>query len=127
VRAVTVGARNADYVEAARSLGCSDWRVMTSHILPNCIAPLIVQMAIAAPEAILVEATLSFLGLGAPLPNPTWGNMLGAAQTYLTRSWTYAMVPGLAITFTVIGLNYFADALQDALDPRRIRASAGNG
>ena len=123
VRAVTVSARNADYVEAARALGCSDWRVMTAHILPNCIAPLIVQMAIAAPDAILVEATLSFLGLGAPLPAPTWGNMLGNAQTYLSRSAIYALVPGLAITLTVIGLNYFADALQDALDPRRIRAT----
>ena len=126
VRAVTVGARNADYVEAARALGCSDWRVMTAHILPNCIAPLIVQMAIAAPDAILVEATLSFLGLGAPLPAATWGNMLGSAQTYLGRSWTYALMPGLAITLTVIGLNYFADALQDALDPRRIRAGTGS-
>jgi peptide/nickel transport system permease protein len=125
VRAVTVSARNTDYVEAARALGCSDWRVMTAHILPNCIAPLIVQMAIAAPDAILVEATLSFLGLGAPLPAPTWGNMLGSAQTYLARSWTYALAPGLAITSTVIGLNYFADALQDALDPRRIRAGSG--
>jgi len=125
VRAVTVSARNADYVEAARALGCSDRRVMVSHILPNCIAPLIVQMAIAAPDAILVEATLSFLGLGAPLPAPTWGNMLGSAQTYLARSWVYALAPGLAITLTVIGLNYFADALQDALDPRRIRAGSG--
>ena len=125
VRAVTVSARNADYVDAARALGCSDWRVMTAHILPNCVAPLIVQMAIAAPDAILVEATLSFLGLGAPLPAPTWGNMLGSAQTYLSRSWTYALFPGLAITMTVIGLNYFADALQDALDPRRIRAGTG--
>jgi peptide/nickel transport system permease protein len=124
VRAVTVSARNADYVEAARALGCSDWRLMTGHILPNCIAPLIVQMAIAAPDAILVEATLSFLGLGAPLPAPTWGNMLGSAQTYLARSWVYALAPGLAITLTVIGLNYFADALQDALDPRRIRAAS---
>jgi peptide/nickel transport system permease protein len=123
VRAVTVSARNADYVEAARALGCSDWRVMLAHILPNCVAPLIVQMAIAAPEAILVEATLSFLGLGAPLPAPTWGNMLGSAQMYLARSWTYALFPGLAITLTVIGLNYFADALQDAIDPRRIRAT----
>jgi peptide/nickel transport system permease protein len=125
VRAVTVSARNADYVEAARALGCSDWRLMSRHILPNCIAPLIVQMAIAAPDAILVEATLSFLGLGAPLPAATWGNMLGSAQTYLARSWTYALVPGFAITLTVIGLNYFADALQDALDPRRIRAGSG--
>jgi peptide/nickel transport system permease protein len=125
VRAVTVAARNADYVDAARALGCSDWRVMAAHILPNCVAPLIVQMAIAAPDAILVEATLSFLGLGAPLPAPTWGNMLGSAQSYLARSWAYALAPGLAITLTVIGLNYFADALQDALDPRRIRAGAG--
>ena len=73
VRAVTVSARNTDYVEAARALGCSDWRVMTAHILPNCIAPLIVQMAIAAPEAILVEATLSFLGLGRAAAGPHLG------------------------------------------------------
>jgi peptide/nickel transport system permease protein len=124
VRAVTVGARNAEYVEAARALGCSPWRIMTAHILPNCIAPLIVQMAIAAPDAILVEATLSFLGLGAQLPAATWGNMLGSAQGFLARSATYALFPGLAITITVIGLNYFADALQDALDPRRIRAGS---
>jgi len=127
VRAVTVSARNADYVEAARALGCSDWRVMLAHILPNCIAPLIVQMAIAAPDAILVEASLSFLGLGAPLPAATWGNMLASAQGVLSRSTTYALFPGLAITLTVIGLNYFADALQDAIDPRRIRASATKG
>ncbi|MCC6179820.1 MAG: ABC transporter permease [Chloroflexi bacterium] len=124
VRAVTVGARSSDYVDAARALGCSDWRIMLAHILPNCLAPLVVQMAIAAPEAILVEATLSFLGLGAPLPAPTWGNLLSAAQAYLSRSWTYALFPGLAITLAVIGLNYFADALQDAIDPRRIRAAA---
>ena len=122
VRAITVSARSSDYVDAARALGCSDSRIMLRHILPNCIAPLIVQMAIAAPEAILVEASLSFLGLGAPLPAPTWGNMLASAQAYLARSWTYALFPGLAITFTVVGLNYFADAVQDAIDPRRIRA-----
>jgi peptide/nickel transport system permease protein len=126
VRAITVSARNADYVDAARALGCTDSRIMLYHILPNCIAPLIVQMAIAAPEAILVESSLSFLGLGAPLPAPTWGNMLSSAQAFLSRSWTYALMPGLAITLTVVGLNYFADALQDAIDPRRIRAGSGN-
>ncbi len=126
VRAITVSARNADYVDAARALGCTDSRIMLYHILPNCIAPLIVQMAIAAPEAILVESSLSFLGLGAPLPAATWGNMLSSAQAFLSRSWTYALMPGLAITLTVVGLNYFADALQDALDPRRIRAGSGN-
>jgi peptide/nickel transport system permease protein len=124
VRAVAVSASNSDYVDAARALGCSDSRVMFVHILPNCIAPLIVQMAIAAPDAILVEASLSFLGMGAPLPAATWGNMLASAQGVLSRSTTYALFPGLAITLTVIGLNYFADALQDAIDPRRIRASA---
>jgi peptide/nickel transport system permease protein len=67
---------------------------------------------------------LSFLGMGAPLPAATWGNMLASAQGVLSRSTTYALFPGLAITLTVIGLNYFADALQDAIDPRRIRASA---
>jgi peptide/nickel transport system permease protein len=127
VRAVTVAARDADYVDAARAIGASDSRVILRHILPNCIAPLIVQMAIAAPDAILVEASLSFLGLGAPLPAPTWGNMLSSAQAYLARSATYALFPGLAITLTVIGLNYFADALQDAIDPRRIRAARMKG
>jgi peptide/nickel transport system permease protein len=123
VRAVTIGARGRDFVEAARAIGCSDWRIMLTHILPNCIAPLIVQMAIAAPEAIIVEASLSFLGLGSQPPAASWGNMLSAAQGFLSRSATYALAPGLAITLVVVGLNFFADGLQDAIDPRRIRAA----
>ena len=94
---------------------------MFGHVFPNCIAPLVVEMAIAAPEAILVEASLSFLGLGSQPPDPSFGNMLGAAQGYLSRTAYYALFPGLAITLIVIGMNYFADGLQDALDPRRIR------
>lgn len=121
VRASTLAARSRDFVTASRAIGCSDWRIMLGHIFPNCLAPLVVQMAIAAPEAILVEASLSFLGLGSQPPDPSWGNMLSAAQGYLYRAPTYALFPGLAITLVVVGMNYFADGLQDALDPRRTR------
>jgi peptide/nickel transport system permease protein len=85
------------------------------------VAPLVVQMAIAVPDAILIEATLSFLGLGSQPPEPSWGNMLSAAQGYLYRSPWYALFPGLAITIVVVGMNFFADGLQDALDPSRMR------
>jgi peptide/nickel transport system permease protein len=124
VRASTLAARSRDFVTAARAIGCSDWRIMLTHIFPNCLAPLVVQMAIAAPEAILVEASLSFLGLGSQPPDPSWGNMLSAAQGYLYRSPSYALFPGLAITLVVVGMNYFADGLQDALDPQRTRGRA---
>lgn len=126
-RAATLATRGRDFIEAARALGASDSRIMRVHILPNCVAPLVVQMAIAAPEAILVEASLSFLGLGSQPPAASWGTMLSSAQGYLSRSATYALFPGLAITLVVIGLNYFADGLQDAIDPRRIRAVARRG
>jgi peptide/nickel transport system permease protein len=124
VRASALSLRGRDFVAAARAVGCSDWRIMLSHVLPNCVAPLVVQMAIAAPEAILVEASLSFLGLGSQPPDPSWGNMLGGAQGYLYRAPHYALFPGLAITLVVVGMNYFADGLQDALDPTRIRGQA---
>ena len=122
VRASTLAVKNREFVLAAHAIGCSDRRVMFEHVFPNCVAPLVVQMAIAAPEAILVEASLSFLGLGAQPPEASWGNMLSAAQAYLYRSAWYALFPGLAITSVVIGMNFLADGLQDALDPRRIRA-----
>lgn len=122
VRAVTLSLAKQDFVVAARALGCSDGRIMRLHVFPGCLAPLIVQMAIAAPDAILVEAALSFLGLGSKPPAPSWGNMLSAAQGYLGRSATYALFPGLAITLVVLGMNFFADGLQDALDPQRTRS-----
>jgi peptide/nickel transport system permease protein len=121
VRASALAVRSRDFVAASTAIGCSDWRIMTRHVFPNCLAPLVVQMAIAAPEAILVEASLSFLGLGSQPPAASWGNMLSAAQGYLYRSPWAAVFPGLAITFVVVGMNFFADGLQDAIDPRRIR------
>ncbi len=121
VRASALATRNRDFVTASRAIGCSDWRIMLSHVFPSCLAPLVVQMAIAAPEAILVEASLSFLGLGSQPPDPSWGNMLGGAQGYLFRSPSYALFPGLAITLVVVAMNSFADGLQDAIDPHRVR------
>ncbi len=117
VRASTLAVRNREFVTAAHAVGCSDWRIMVQHVFPNCVGPLVVQMAIAVPEAILIEASLSFLGLGSQPPDPSWGNMLSAAQAYLYRSAWYALFPGLAITLAVVGTNFFADGLRDALDP----------
>ena len=125
VRAATLSAKGQDYALAARSIGSSNSRLMFRHLLPNTIMPAIVQMAIAAPFAIVVEATLSFLGLGSQPPDASWGNMLSDAQGYLRRSFTYAVFPGLAITFVVVAMNLFADGVQDVLDPRRIRAGRG--
>jgi peptide/nickel transport system permease protein len=121
VRASTLAVRNRDFVAAAYATGCSDGRIMLRHVFPSCVAPLVVQMAIAVPDAILIEATLSFLGLGSQPPDASWGNMLSAAQGYLYRSPWYALFPGLAITVVVVGMNFFADGLQDALDPSRLR------
>jgi peptide/nickel transport system permease protein len=124
VRASTLAVRNRDFVAAAYATGCSDQRIMFRHVFPSCAAPLVVQMAIAVPDAILIEATLSFLGLGSQPPEPSWGNMLSAAQGYLYRSPWYALFPGLAITIVVVGMNFFADGLQDALDPSRVRTKS---
>jgi len=121
VRAATLAAKEKDYTEAAWAIGCTRWQIIRNHLLPNCVMPAIVLMAIAVPEAILVEASLSFLGLGSQPPNSSWGNMLSGAQGYLSRSATYAFFPGLAIVFTVVAMNFFADGFQDALDPRRSR------
>ena len=123
VRAATFGTKGEEFITAAQAIGCSHWRVMYAHVLPNAVVPGIVLMAIAVPEAILIEATLSFLGLGSQPPAASWGNMLSNAQSYLSRSFTYAVFPGLAITFTVVAMMFFADALQDAIDPRRDRSS----
>jgi peptide/nickel transport system permease protein len=127
VRATTLAETAKDYVEAARCLGASDARIMLKAIFPNCAAAMVVQMAIAAPAAVIIEAALAFLGMGTQPPDPSWGAMLQTAQGYLSKSWTYGIFPGLAITLLAVGLNYLGDSLQDALDPRRIRAAAKMG
>lgn len=119
VRGVTMAVRQTTYVEAARSVGAGDLRIVFRHILPNIFAPIIVLLSVAIGGAILVEASLSFLGLGVPPPTPTWGSMLsGAGRTFLQDAPWMALFPGLAITAVVWAVNMFGDVLRDELDPR---------
>jgi len=122
-RSIAISVKETEFVAAEHALGASNWSIMFKSILPNCLTPVLVNIALAAPGAILVEASLSYLGLGSQPPDPTWGNMLREAQGYLKQIPTFAVFPGVFITLVVMGLNFFADGLQDAIDPRRIRAA----
>jgi peptide/nickel transport system permease protein len=119
VRATALAARESQHVEAARATGCSDFRIMTVHILPQCLAPFLVVATAALGAAIIAEASLSFLGLGVPPPAPSWGGMLsGPARDYARVAPWVALAPGVAISLAVYGFNLLGDALRDALDPR---------
>jgi peptide/nickel transport system permease protein len=107
-----------EYIEAARSLGCSRVRIAVRHVLPNIVPPLLIQSSLTAAAAIIAEASLSFLGLGQQPPAPSWGSMLNAAQRYLVQAPWMAIYPGLMIFAVVMALNVLGDALRDALDPR---------
>lgn len=109
---------NLDYVQAARTVGASDRRIVLRHVLPNVTAPLIVQTTLALSTAILAEAALSFLGLGTQPPTPSWGTMLGTGRKFLELSPWVAIFPGLAIMITVLAFNLLGDGLRDVLDPR---------
>lgn len=117
VRSSTLQLREVQYVDAARTLGTQDGSILFRHILPNALTPIIVQATFVFAEAILVEATLSFLGLGVAPPTPTWGNMLDESRTYLVIAPWFSIFPGLAILVTVLSLNIFGDMLRDMLDP----------
>ena len=117
VRGETLRVAALPFVEAARSQGASHWRIIRLHVLPNIMAPVIVQATISVAFAILAEAALSFLGLGTQPPTPSWGLMIQASRDYLdVAAWT-ALVPGIAIALTVLGLNMLGDVLRDVLDP----------
>jgi peptide/nickel transport system permease protein len=118
VRGVVLQLREFDFVEAARALGTNDRRIIVRHILPNCLSPLIVQTTFIFAYAVLTEASLSFLGVGAPPETPSWGNILSEGRVYLRRAPWIAMFPGLAIMATVLGSNLMGDGLRDELDPR---------
>jgi len=118
MRSAALAARERPYVEAARALGCSESRLLSHHILPSCLAPYIVVASAELASAILIEASLSFLGLGTPPPHPSWGAMLSGAQEYVRQAPWLALFPGLAISLAVFGSNLLGDALRDALDPR---------
>ena len=118
VRGSVLSVRARDYVEAARALGAADQRVMIQHVLPNTLAPIIVQTTLNVGTAIIDTAGLSFLGLGTQPPTPDWGNMLAGGRSYLLDAPWIATFPGLAILVTVLAFNLMGDALRDALDPR---------
>lgn len=110
--------RNLEYVQAARAIGTGHAKIMLRHVLPNSLPPLLVQTTLALGYAILAEATLSYLGLGAAAGVPSWGSMLYLAQSYLTSAWWMAFFPGMAIFFAVLGFNLLGDGIREALDPR---------
>jgi peptide/nickel transport system permease protein len=123
VRAQVLAAREKEFVEAARALGASDWRLLTRHILPNIIQPVIVQAAIGMAGAVLAEATMSFLGLGVPPPTASWGSMLNDGRSHLFDSPHLVLIPAAAVMLAVLSFNFIGDALRDLLDPRsRIEA-----
>jgi peptide/nickel transport system permease protein len=113
-----LGVKQNVYVDAARVVGASDWRIMLRYILPNVAAPLIVLASLCMAFAILAAAALSFLGLGAQPPTPEWGAMAADGRTYLRRAWWVSTFPGLAVMVTVLAINLVGDGLRDALDPR---------
>jgi peptide/nickel transport system permease protein len=118
VRASVLVVRELEYVQAARSAGASQARVLARHVLPNCLGPLIVQLTFVFAYAVLAEAALSFLGMGPPPPTPTWGNIIADGRDYLREAPWICIFPGAAISLTVLGLNLLGDGLRDALDPR---------
>jgi peptide/nickel transport system permease protein len=118
VRSAVMGVRDNEYVEAARSIGAVDRRIIAKHVLPNCIGPIIVQVTLYVANAILTIAALSFIGLGIQPPAPEWGNMLASGRTFMRDFPHIVMAPGLAIFFTILALNLLGDGLRDTLDPR---------
>jgi peptide/nickel transport system permease protein len=119
VRANFLSLKNKEFVEAARAVGSTDYRIITKHILPNVLSSVLVAATLGVGGAIILESTLSFLGLGFPSDVPTWGRLLFDAQNYLDLAPHLALFPGLLIFLTVLSVNYIGDGLRDALDPRR--------
>ncbi len=118
VRASVLTIKDQEFIEAARAMGASDVRIIFKYILPNSMAPLIVQATLGVAGAILSIAGLSFLGLGIQPPTPEWGSMLSSARAYIREGWHITVIPGLGIMITILSLNVMGDGLRDALDPR---------
>lgn len=125
VRGQVMTLKEREFVEAARALGASDLRLLARHVLPNIVQPLIVQAAIGMATAVMAEATLSFLGLGVPLPAASWGSMLNDARSHLFDSPHLVFFPAMAVMLCVLSFNFIGDALRDYLDPRtRLQSGA---
>jgi peptide/nickel transport system permease protein len=121
VRAEVLSLREREFVTAARTVGATDSRIILRHIIPNVLGPIIVLASLSVAGIILLEAALSFLGLGVQPPTPSWGSMLSAGRTYILTYPHIAFFPGVAIVVTVLGFNLLGDGLRDALDPRGSR------
>ena len=117
-RSRAIAVREEDYVEAARAMGATGWRVLARHVLPMCLSPVIVQATLEMGGIIRTAASLGFLGLGAQPPTPEWGVMVTAGRNYLPNQWWVSTFPGLAIFLTVLGFNLLGDGIRDILDPR---------
>jgi peptide/nickel transport system permease protein len=118
VRGLTLALREREFVQAVRALGAHDARIITRHVLPNLLAPILVIWTLEVARVILMESALSFLGLGVPPPTPTWGRMLAEGRDYLTVAGWISIFPGIAIMVTVLGINFLGDGLRDLLDPQ---------
>jgi peptide/nickel transport system permease protein len=118
VQGKTLSLREESFVEAAKSIGASRWRIIFSHILPNCTSPILVKASMDMGMAILFAANLGFIGVGAQPPEPEWGAMISVGRNYLPDRWWMATFPGLAILITVLGFNLLGDGLRDVLDPQ---------
>ncbi len=118
VRSAVMTIKNEEYIEAARAIGASDARIIVKHILPNCMAPIIVQATQSIAGSILAIASLSFIGLGISPPTPEWGSMLSTGRQFFRAAWWVCAFPGFAIMLTILSLNLLGDGLRDALDPK---------
>jgi ABC-type dipeptide/oligopeptide/nickel transport system permease subunit len=118
VRSLVLSLREREFVLAARAVGATDSRILLRHIVPNCLGPVIVAFTLGMGAAVMAEASLSFLGLGAQPPEPSWGSMISHGKDYLRSAPWLTFFPGMAISFTVVGFNLLGDALRDALDPK---------
>src|SRR5579875_253183 len=128
VRGQTLSIKEKEYIEAARSVGASPWRIMFVDIMPNLLGPVLVLATLYIPTAIVFEATLSFLGLGVQPPTPSWGNLLSGAESYYNVAWWYLVFPALALFITTLAFNLLGDGIRDAMDPRTERIfAAGRG
>ena len=118
VRAAVLSIKDQEFVESSRSIGTGTLRIILQEIIPNCLAPIIVQATLGVASAILSTASLSFIGLGVQQPVPEWGAMLSGGRTFMRDAIHLTVFPGLAIVITVLALNLLGDGLRDALDPR---------
>lgn len=117
-RSVTLGIREENYIEAARGLGASPWRILGRHVLPGVISPVVIQVSLDMGGILLTAAGLGFIGFGAQPPTPEWGLMISEGRNYITAQWWVSTFPGLAISLVVLGFNLLGDGIRDVLDPR---------